>query len=160
MPMPPEQLLDLTKATLDVAQFCFLITQDETGQSCARLMQPFAPEPDLTIWFGTSPHSRKVREIQRDERVILGFAHAPEGAYVTLRGSASLETDVAQRQHYWRDAFAAFWPAGPAGDDYILVKFVPTRIEIMHIAQDVAPEPFGLRPVILDRTAAGWVIAC
>jgi general stress protein 26 len=159
VPTTPEELLDLTKTILHAAQFCFLITQDEMGQSCARLMQPFAPDWDLVIWFGTSPRSRKVRDIQRDERVTLAFAHAQDGAYVTLSGSASMVTDGAQRQCYWRDAFAAFWPAGPTGEDYLLVKFVPTRIEIMHIAQAVAPEPFGLRPVVLTQTETGWVLA-
>ncbi|HEY5864239.1 MAG TPA: pyridoxamine 5'-phosphate oxidase family protein [Candidatus Tectomicrobia bacterium] len=156
--MTPEQVLDLAHATLHAAQFCFLITRDEVGQSTARLMQPFAPEPDLTLWLGTSPHSRKVREIQRDARVTLGFAHIPDGAYVTLSGSAMLEADVVQRQRYWRETFAAFWPAGPTDDDYSLIKFVPTRIEIMHIAREVAPAPFGLRPVILHRTGSAWVI--
>ena len=158
MPKTPEQLLDLTRATIHAAQFCFLITQDETGRSSARLMQPFDPEPDLTLWFGASPHSRKVREIQRDERVTLGFAHAADGAYVTLSGSASLVTDIALRQRYWRDAFTAFWPAGPAGDNYLLIQFIPNRIEIMHLTQEVAPEPFGLLPARLDRTQAGWVL--
>jgi general stress protein 26 len=159
MPMTSEQLLALTRAILSAAQFCFLITQDETGQSSARLMQPFDPEPDLTLWFGTSPLSRKVQEIQRDERIALAFAHPQDGAYVTLRGPAVLETDITQRQRYWRDEFTAFWPAGPTGDNYILVKFVPANIEIMHLAQAVAPAPFGRCPVRLNRTESGWSIA-
>jgi hypothetical protein len=44
MSMPSESLLELPRATMNAAQFCFLITQDESGQSAARLMQPFGPE--------------------------------------------------------------------------------------------------------------------
>jgi general stress protein 26 len=160
-PMPMmtlEQLLDLVKATLTTAEFCFLTTLAESGQAHTRLMQPFAPEPDLTIWFGTSPNSRKVQEIRRDPRVTLGYAHSPAGAYVSLIGTAALETDLALRRRYWREAFSAFWPAGPAHADYLLIKFVPVHIEIMHIGQQVAPEPFGLKPLILVRSGAGWVV--
>jgi hypothetical protein len=46
-----------------------------------------------------------------------------------------------------------------AGDDYVLVKFIPRHIEIMHLVQGVAPEPFGLRPVVLTQTETGWVVA-
>ena len=156
MTMNPEHLIEFTQATLKVAEFCFLITVSESGQAEARLMQPFEPEPDLTIWFGTSPKSRKVREIQRDNRVTLGYTHSEAGAYVTLMGTASIENDVAKKQQYWRDDFAAFWPGGSLSDGYALIKFVPTRIELMHIGQEVAPEPFGLRPAILTRTGEAW----
>src|SRR5688572_4243345 len=137
MSMPSESLLELPRSTMNAAPFCFLITQDESGQSTARLMQPFGPEPELTLWFGTSPTSHKVQAVLRNERVTLTFAHPPDGAYVTLSGLASLERDGVKRQHYWRPEFAAFWPTGPTG---------------------VAPAPYGLRPVTLDRTGAGWVM--
>ena len=54
--MPPEYLLEVAKATIRATAYCFLITLGDTGQAHARLMQPFAPEEDLTIWFGTSRH--------------------------------------------------------------------------------------------------------
>jgi general stress protein 26 len=135
------------------------MTLGASGTIQARLMQPFDPEADLTIWFGTSPTARKVKAIQEQPQVSLGYADVQNGAYVTLTGCASIETDQAQRQQYWRETFAAFWPAGPASADYVLIKVVPTRIELMHIAQGVAPVPFGLRPVVLIRIDGAWVIA-
>jgi general stress protein 26 len=107
-------------------------------------MQPFEPQPNLIIWLGTSPKSRKVREIHSNDQVTLGYAYAQEGAYVTLTGTASIEDDKTLRQRFWRKEFADFWPSGPEDDDYALIKFVPSRIELMNIAQGVAPEPFGL----------------
>lgn len=156
--MKVKHLIEVTQATLKVAEFCFLITVSESGQAEARLMQPFEPEPDLTIWFGTDPKSRKVREIQRDKRVTLGYTHSEAGAYVSLMGTASIENDTAKKQQYWRDDFAAFWPGGPLSEAYVLLKFVPTRIELMHIGQEVTPEPFGLRPAILVRAGEEWKI--
>jgi len=154
--MNPKYLIEVARATLKVAEFCFLITVNESGRAEARLMQPFEPKPDLTIWFGTSPHSRKVREIERDNRVTLGYTHSEAGAYVSLMGTASIENDGAKKQQYWRDDFAAFWPGGPLSEAYALLKFVPTRIELMHIGQKVAPEPFGLQPAVLVRDGEAW----
>jgi len=157
--MTVDSLLEITRATIKAAEFCFLVTLSESGQPNARLMQPFEPEADLTIWFGTSPKTRKVQEIQRDNRVTLGYEYAPEGAYVTLIGTAQIEDDISKRRQYWRESFADFWPSGPESDDYVLIKFVPSRIELMNMAQEVAPAPYGLKPAILVRAGEAWVVA-
>ena len=156
--MTPEELLDIARTTMQAAEFCFLITFAEKGVANARLMQPFDPEPDLAaVWLGVSPRSRKVREIERDEQTTLAYQYPQEGAYVTLLGTAAVEADLTLRQKYWRDSFEQFWPAGPAGDDYVLLKFAPARIELMNIARNVAPEPHGLRAVVLERSGEDWV---
>lgn len=153
-----EQLLEVTQHILDAAEFCFLITRGKKGELNARLMQPFGPDDNLTIWFGASPQSRKVREIRKDNRVTVTFEYAEEGAYATLLGAAAIETDRETRRRYWRDSFSAFWPDGPEGDDYVVISFSPFRIEVMDIDRGVAPEPFGLQPAILERHDSNWQV--
>lgn len=153
-----EQLLEVTQHILDAAKFCFLITRGKKGELNARLMQPFGPDHNLTIWFGASPQSRKVREIREDNRVTVTFEYAEEGAYATLLGEAAIETDRETRRRYWRDSFSAFWPDGPEGDDYVVISFSPFRIEVMGIDRGVAPEPFGLQPAILERHDSNWQV--
>jgi general stress protein 26 len=144
---------------MQAAEFCFLVSHSDSGYANARLMQPFEPEPDLAaVWLGVSPHSRKVREIEQEERVTLAYQYPQEGAYVTLLGTAVIETDVKLRQHYWRESFEQFWPAGPTGDNYVLVKFRPARIELMNIARNAAPQPHGLRAVVLERRGEDWQV--
>lgn len=155
--MTPEELLEIARTTMQAAEFCFLITFGETEVANARLMQPFEPDPDLTVWLGVSPRSRKVKEIERDERATLAYQYPQEGAYVTLLGTAAVEADPTLRQKYWRDSFEQFWPAGPAGDDYVLLKFAPARIGLMNIARNAAPEPHGLQAVVLERRGQEWV---
>lgn len=154
--MTVERALEVTKHTIEEAEFCFLITLAGDGTANARLMQPFGPEPDLTIWFGVSPESRKIEEIKRDSRVTVGYDYAEEGAYVTLKGQAYLSTDLEERRRFWREDFSDFWPEGPESDNYILIKFVPSRIEVMNMVKEVAPDPFGLEPVALVHEEAGW----
>ncbi|MFP4346166.1 MAG: pyridoxamine 5'-phosphate oxidase family protein [Anaerolineales bacterium] len=156
--MTPERLLEITRNTMEAAGFCFLVSQGSSGSANARLMQPFALTADWVVWCGASPSSRKVAEVRENERVTLGYAYAPEGAYVTLLGQAQIVTNPALRRRYWRESFAEFWPEGPEGENYVLIKFVPDRIELMNIAQGVAPEPFGLCPAVLERSDEGWQV--
>jgi general stress protein 26 len=149
-------LLELTRSVMEKATFCFLITTAGSGALSARLMQPFAPESDLAVCFGASESSRKVGELQHDSRATLAYQLPAEGAYVTLQGEAGLDTDAAARERYWRESFSAFWPEGPDGSDYAVLRFQPERIELMHLDDGVAPEPRGLRPAVLVRAGDVW----
>ena len=149
-------LLDATRTIMEKAGMCFLMTAGESGAINARLMQPFGPEEELVLWFGASAASRKVQELMQDARATVAYELPAEGAYVALLGRATVERDTALRQRYWRESFAAFWPAGPVHEDYVVLRFVAERIEVMHIDQGIAPEPFGLRPVVLVKKAGTW----
>lgn len=157
--MTSNHLLEVARTTVKAAQFCFLVTADKDGESYARLMQPFEPEEDLTVWLGMSPRSRKFHHIRHNTRVLLAYPDGHRGAYVTLSGSAEIETDVELRKRHWRNDFAAFWPDGPTGDDYVLIRFVPSRIELMSAAEGIAPEPYGLRAAVLTREGGSWAIS-
>jgi general stress protein 26 len=148
--------LEIARTIMETAGLCFLMTRGETGAIHARLMQPFGPEEGLALWFGAGAESRKVREVQRDERATVACELPGEGAYVTLIGRATVETDEALRRQYWRESFAAFWPAGPTHGEYALLRFEPERVELMHVEQGIAPEPFGLRPAVLIKEAGMW----
>lgn len=154
-----EKSLNAARSVIEAAGFCFLITTSASGRMSARLMQPFGPEVDFTIWFGAHPDSRKVREIQQNADVLLAYSHAEAGAYLTLHGHAEVFEDVNLRKKYWRESFAAFWPEGPEAERYIVIRFQPRRMELMHIEGGVAPDPFGLAPVVLVKEGEAWSIS-
>lgn len=156
--MTPEYLLAVARDTIKAVEYCFVITFSESGQANARLVQHFKPEADLTIWVGTSSKSRKVREICNKSYTTVTFQDDGEYSYVTLLGSASVEDDLNQRQKYWQDDYIAYFPAGPKGDDYVLIKFVPSRIELMNITRNIPPESSGLRPAVLVKAGDSWVL--
>ena len=157
-PITSESAIAATKASMRAAQYCFLITLSDSGGPNARLVEPFEPEDDLTIWVGTWAESRKVPEIEKDSRVALAFLDKQDTAYVTLLGSAKVESDIKKRRKYWRKEWIGFLPNGPEGDDYVLVKFVPSRIELMSFGRGILPKPYGLRPAVLDRSGDSWVV--
>jgi general stress protein 26 len=151
-----EQLLTIAKDAILATQYCFLITLGEAGQLNSRLMQPYEPTEDFIIYMGTSPRSRKVSEIQGNQHVTLSYHSPRENAFVTLIGSATLETDFSLREKYWREEWRIFFPGGADSDDYILIKFVPNRIEVMNLARNISLKPYGLRAATLLKLGDSW----
>lgn len=157
--MDVHQLLHITRNTLDSVQYCFFLTVAEDGRPNARVVQHFKPEDDsLVMWFGTSTTSRKANDIRRDHRVSVAVQHDPEIAYVVLHGTGEIMTDVALRQRYWLKEWVPFFPAGPTGDDFIVIRFEPTRIELLNFSREITPAPFGLQHADLKRVNDVWVI--
>lgn len=152
-----EQLLTVAKDAIISTSYCFLISISESGQPNARLMQPYEPDEELTIYLGTSPQSRKISEITSNPKVSLTYHSPRENAYVTMIGPAVIENDLQLRRKYWREDWRIFFPGGPDSDDYTLIKFTPQRIELMNLARNICQHPYGLRPCILLREDQNWV---
>lgn len=153
-----DELLETARDVIAAAEFGFLTTLGPDGAAHTRLMHPFGPEEDWAIWMGASPASRKVAEITADNRATLAYGYGEEGAYLVLLGTAVVKQDLALRRRYWRDSFSAFWPDGPAGDDYVVIRFEPREMELMHIARQIAPDLFGLIPARLRREEGSWQV--
>ena len=153
--MTAEIWLEAAEAIIASVEYCFLITQGDSGWANARQMQPFPPEENMTIWFGASPRSRKIREIEQNNRVTVAYDNPEEGAYVTLLGHAYIVRDPDVMRAHWRRRWMRYWPDGPAGDDFILIRFEPCRIELMSEARQVAPDPLT-QPAVLLRSGITW----
>lgn len=147
-----EHALAVVRAMLKRTKYCFVITRSLEGWCSARLVEPIVDEgEEFVLWFGTNPSLRKVREIEVDPRVTVAIEDESEHANLILYGTAHVERDVALRQKRWRGSWRLFFPDGPAGDDYVVIRFEAERIELMSFARGVITEPFGLRPLVLVR---------
>lgn len=156
--MNAAELLQTVRGIVCSIDYCVVITHAETGSPNARVMEPFKPDDDWTIWMGTSPKSRKVQDIQRNSRITLTYYYPSNTAYVTLQGEAHLVSDLKLRRKYWNEVWHAFFPDGPEGNDYTLIAFVPDRIEVLDFALHITPPPFGLQPAVLVRQGDAWVV--
>jgi len=139
------------------ADYCFFMTHGESGEINARLMHPFEPDADLNVWLGAGPESRKVREILRQNKVTLTFLNPRSTAYVTIVGTANLDSTPELKRKYWRSYWSDMYPGGPEADQYVLIKVVPTRIEFMNFANAALPQPYGLKPNGLEKKGGAWV---
>jgi len=131
-------------------RYCSLVTLDADGAPQARAMDPFPPEPDLTVWLGTNTFTRKVEQIRRDPRVTL-FYFDPEGpGYVTVLGEAQVVDDPEEKARRFKPEWGAFYDDAHRGDDYVLVRVDPRRIEVVSAPHDIAIDPKGWKPEIVE----------
>jgi general stress protein 26 len=144
---------DVIAAARDVMQkavYCTFITIGEDGQPRARVVDPTAPDANLTIWIGTNPLTRKVNEIQRDPRVTLLYFHAASASYVTVMGRAALVTDAGEKERRWKKSWAPFYPDGFRGSDFTLIRVIPSRLEISSPSRKMMSDPKTWLPVVID----------
>ncbi|MDI2129546.1 pyridoxamine 5'-phosphate oxidase family protein [Yinghuangia seranimata] len=116
-----------------------------------RLVQHLLVEDDATVWVSTSPRTRKSDEI----RAVADASYAVEDrtavAYAVLHAECRLVDDPARRTDLWTDAHAPYFPDGPLGDDFVLLRLRPYRIEIMDFTRAIHPAPYGLHAATLER---------
>lgn len=152
--MDTENLLDVCRTTMQTAKFCAVITNGQNRLN-ARILQPFDPEMDWTIWFGTHPDSRKIADIRRNPALTAIYYDQNDFGYVTLMGTAEVVEDADLRQKYWNPNWRSYFPKGPE-EEYILIKFIPDQIELLSFGHKVTPEPFGITPAVLVRKKGKW----
>jgi general stress protein 26 len=122
------QLLKAAREIIADAGTCALITLDEKGSPRVRAMDPFPPEDDFTIWFGTNKESRKVEQIKKDPRVNLYYIESDQSSYVTLFGEAVLVNDPEEKKNHWKKEWEAFY--GKDKENYMLIKVTPVWLEV------------------------------
>ncbi len=149
--------LEAVRTTMEAARYCFLVTLDEAGHPQARLMDPFPPDADMTVWMATSLTTRKVGQLRHDPRATLAYYDWEREGYVTVIGVARLVGDIEERRRRFKPEWEGFYPAGPAAPDYVLIEFTPSRIEVMSLALEVGAGAFT--PTVLARKGAEWVFA-
>ncbi|WP_261574178.1 pyridoxamine 5'-phosphate oxidase family protein [Frankia gtarii] len=171
---PVEEALAAARALLRGNPYGFLTTlgaaarRDASGQVAydgavphARLVQHLAVTDDLTVWIGTSPRSRKVADLAAnpDSRVAYAVEDRAAFAYLSISATVTVVDDERERAAKWEEGLAAFFPAGPLGDDFVLLRLDPRRLELMDFSRRLHPDPFGLVPVVVERRAGIWTAA-
>jgi general stress protein 26 len=113
-------------------------------------MNPFAPEDDLTVWMATSRDTRKVAEIRADDRVTLIYFDRDNPGYATLIGRVRPVDDAREKRFRWKEEWAEYYPGGPQGERYLLLEFVPERLEVVSMQHQIAAEPLAWKPAIIE----------
>jgi general stress protein 26 len=144
------QILQAAAELMQAARYCTLATVDETGQPQARVVEPFPPEPDMTVWIATKSASRKVAQIRSNPRAtLLCFDPAKQG-YVSLLGRATLVNDKAEKARRWKPEWKAFYDDENRGSDYLLIRLRPARLEILSPAHGLTNDPRTFQPLSLE----------
>lgn len=150
-----ESTLIEARRLLTQATYGFLGTT-RSGLPASRLCEHLAVDDDLTIWIGTSRSSRKVTEIDADPAVVYAVEDRAGLGYIATMGRAALDTTPEQCAALWRPHLLRFFPDGPNGDDFTLLRIVVHQVELMSFAAGLHPEPLGLRSVTITKEGHTW----
>ncbi len=152
----PEAALAAARRILSRKKYCVLCTRSELGVD-ARVVQPFWPDEQLCVWMGTSRASRKAAQIARCAEVTLVYEDDARAACVTLVGRAQLVLGPQEElRRRFMPLWYAFFPGGPLDGDFALIRFEPYRLEVIDFTLPLAPDPFGVASLALERDGAGW----
>lgn len=135
------------------AKYGALITLGPDGHPQARAIENLPPEADFSVWFATTPRTRKVEEIRRDPRVTFYWFDPARAGYVTLIGTAQIVTDSTERASHWQPGWEAFYPDRQR--DYLLVRVQPLRLEVVSPAHGIAGDSLTWRPPVLTFPPPG-----
>ncbi len=143
-------ILATAREMTGAARYAALITTDDDGHPAARIMDPFPPEDDFTIWLATNARSRKVEQIRRDSRVTLLYFDADDPGYVTFVGYAEIVDDPAVKARWWKPEWTAFYDDENRGDDYLLIRVRPVRLELVSTRRGFTGDPLTWRAEVVD----------
>jgi len=141
--------------TIASVRYSWLVTHGETGGAHARPMGHILPdgyEDAWTIWFIADGRSRKASDIRMTRRAEIVFQHDAVDAYAVLSGPATL-LEGPEVRRYWKHAYDAFVPDAESRAHALFAKVKVERMELW--IRGVTPEPFGLKPTVLERDAGG-----
>jgi general stress protein 26 len=144
------QIITAATDVMKAARYTTLISLGADGRPQARVVDPAAPDQDLTIWIATNPLTRKVEEIRRDGRVTLLYFDSAHGEYVTVLGTAILVSDSTAKMKHWKSDWAPFYKSGPRGADYLLIRVKPSRLEVVSPSHKIISDPRTWLPASID----------
>jgi general stress protein 26 len=154
-----ENSLAVARQIVRETPYCFLVSYGQAGWPSARLVEPIADLDSFILYFGTDPSLRKVTEVRENPHVTVAFGNDREQANLVMYGTATLITDPALKQRFWKGDWRLFFTKGPTSDDYVVIRVEAQRMELMSFRRNLITEPFGLRPIKLIRQNNAWQVA-
>ena len=147
---PRAAIISAATDIIQKARYCTFITLDQDGQPQARIVDPLAPDAGFTIWIATNPLTRKVDQLRRNPRVTLSCFDAATSGYVTVLGRGELISDVTEKQRHWKADWSQIYKNGARGDDVVLIRFTPSRLEIVSESRGMVGDPQTWRPLSIE----------
>ncbi|CCH53980.1 pyridoxamine 5'-phosphate oxidase-related FMN-binding protein [Fibrisoma limi BUZ 3] len=119
--LQPLELHKLKEEIKDI-RTAMLTTQREDGEFHSRPMATHDVDDDGSMWFFTYKNSNKVREIQQNDRVSLGFVDTGDETYVAISGNAEVVDDRQKIEELWNDVLKTWFPDGKDDPNITLLK--------------------------------------
>ncbi len=149
---PPDRaaIMRAAREIITSSRYCTFVTVDADGQPQARTVGPFPAEDDLTVWLATKRASRKVTQLRHNPRATLSCFDPATMDQVQVLGKAEIVESPAERAKRWKPAWKGMYQDENRGDDYLLLRLKPARIEVASASRRLPNDPVTWKPVVLD----------
>jgi general stress protein 26 len=150
-----EQSIAKLKELMEGIDFCMLTTIDN-GLLRSRPMSTQQAEFDGDLWFFTSDNTHKVEEIEKDDRVCVGYAKPGDSTYVSVSGRAEIVKDRAKIEELWSPILKAWFPEGLDDPHLCLLKVSAEQAEYWESPSGKVVQLFGLVKALATGESAEW----
>lgn len=134
------KVLELVKG-IDYAVFA---TRGSDGAPLnARPMAYRSIDGDADLWFFSKITSRKVKEIEADQQVLISFADPKAQHFVCISGRAEIVTDRVVVEERWSEIYRAWFPGGPSDEDVVAIRVHSERAEYWDTPTSAVVYAFG-----------------
>jgi general stress protein 26 len=88
-----------------------------------------------------------VSQIRNNPNVTLYYTDKNENGYVSIYGTAELVNDQQEKDNRWKEEWKDFYPNRT--DGYLLIKVVPTRLEVINYSRGINGNPETWQPAVV-----------
>jgi general stress protein 26 len=110
-------------ALIKRSKIAMLGTIDEKGYPNIKAMMNLISEGLRTIWFSTNTSSKRVAQLQKNNRVSVYYVDEVKMMGLMLVGEIELLQDEESRKKLWFDGCEKYYPKGINDPDYTVLKF-------------------------------------
>ena len=107
---------------------CMFSTRDGDGIATRPMSNNGQVEFDGDTWFFAERNSAKVRQIQADPAVGLGYIATERGTWVAMEAEGEIVEDDAEKRERWFEDLRRWFPDGPDDDNVVLIRARATRV--------------------------------
>ena len=115
------EAIEKLKGFLEGIDFAMLTTIND-GKLHSRPMSTQELDENGQLWFFTSGDSRKIGEIEADNRINVAYSDPDGNTYVSVFGTAEVVKDRAKIEELWSPIYKAWFPEGLDDPKICLLK--------------------------------------
>jgi general stress protein 26 len=127
-------------ALVNRAKICLLGTNGKDGYPNIKAMMNLKHEGLKKIWFSTNTSSKRVQQLQRDNRACVYYVDEQNFQGLMLVGNIEILQDMDSRKMLWFDGSERYYPKGVTDPDYTVLCFTSERGNYYHGLSNIAFE--------------------
>ena len=121
---------------IDKSRHCLLSTNVEDGFPNVRVMSNRKNEGLKNIWFKTETSSRKVQQLQKDNRACVCYLDSELARELILEDYIEILQDVKSKWKVWKEGDEKYNPLGPKDPGLTALRFTAIRGEYIDALQN------------------------